>query len=318
MIMDTPKTTPKDFFAYLSVFAMLYVSTISLISLLFEVADRLFPDQITNGYYYDYYSGGLRLAIASLIIVFPAYLALATYLHRHLVAHPERRDVAARKWLTYLTLFVTGAAVVIDLVVLINTFLGGEITSRFISKVFIVLLVAGGVFVYYLYDLRKTFAPDMTQRTKPILIGASVVVLASLVGGFLILGSPMKMRDLRFDDQRLSDLQSIQWQIVNYWQQKGAIPADLSALEDPISSFYTPTDPKTGEAYRYEKTGARSFSLCATFALPSRTDRYGRGLESPRMGSGPNEGWQHEAGERCFERTIDADLYPVYPKGGVR
>jgi len=312
--MDKPKTTPKDFFTYLSVFAMLYVSTISLISLLFEIINALFPDQITNGYYYDYYSGGMRLAIASLIIIFPVYLIVASYIHRYLTTYPDRRDVAVRKWLTYLTLFLTGAVVVIDLVVLVNTFLGGEVTSRFVWKVLAVLFVSGSVYAYYFYDLKKTFSENNPKRSRIIIAIASLVVIASLVGGFVIMGSPMKMRDLRFDDQRLSDLQSIQWQLINYWQQKGSLPSDLALIEDAISGFYLPIDPETGAVYTYEKTGKLSFKLCGTFTLPSRTDVRGRGLESPMMVSGPDEGWRHDAGVTCFDRTIDPDLYPVRPK----
>ena len=34
----------------------------------------------------------------------------------------------------------------------------------------------------------------------------------------------------------------------------------------------------------------------------------------PYPGGGMNESWDHEAGRVCFERTIDKDLYPPYPK----
>ena len=29
---------------------------------------------------------------------------------------------------------------------------------------------------------------------------------------------------------------------------------------------------------------------------------------------GVNESWDHQAGRTCFERTIDKDIYPPYPK----
>ena len=35
---------------------------------------------------------------------------------------PEKLSLGVRKWLIYLTLFIAGAAVIIDLIVLINTF----------------------------------------------------------------------------------------------------------------------------------------------------------------------------------------------------
>ena len=115
--MDKLKTTPKDFFLYFASFVTLYVSAISLVNLLWNIVNKVFPDNLNDGYYYDYYSAGMRLSIASLIVVFPIYLFLASYLNKYLLATPEKRDLAVRKWLTYLTLFVTGAAVVSDFAV---------------------------------------------------------------------------------------------------------------------------------------------------------------------------------------------------------
>jgi hypothetical protein len=313
------KTTPKDFFLYFAGFAALYVSAISLVNLLFSIINKVFVDALNSGYYYgDYYSTGLRLAIASLIIIFPLYLFLASYLNKYLIANPEKRDLPIRKWLTYLTLFVTGAAFAIDLIVLVNTFLGGEITARFVLKVLAVAVVAGAVFSYYIYDLRKNFAPGMPNRTRLLVSLASIAVLASLVGGFVLIGSPMKARAFRYDERRVSDLQSTQWQIINYWQQKGEIPESLDALKDPISSFYVPSDPETGEPYEYKATSDLSFQLCATFSLPTYkgTDRGGNGTSVTRpMGYGyVDENWTHESGRTCFDRTIDPDLYPIFEK----
>ncbi|MBX4209511.1 hypothetical protein KW799_02380 [Candidatus Parcubacteria bacterium] len=312
-----PKTTAKDFFLYLAGFAGLYVSAISLISLLFAIVNRVLPDAL-NSYYYatDFYSGPIRLAIASLLIVFPIYLFIAAHIDRYVRANPEKKDLAVRKWLTYLTLFVTGVAVVTDLVVLVNTFLGGEITSRFVWKVLSVLIVAGAVFGYYLYDLKKSFAPDSPKRTRLIVSLACVFVFGSLIWGFVSVGSPMKARALRFDERRVNDLTSIQWQAINYWQQKGKVPQSLSDLNDPISSFMIPNDPETGKPYGYEKSPHDlSFKVCATFALASQdaSGRYGGTMNRtyPTSLAMQNDNWKHGPGTVCFDRVIDPDLYPV-------
>jgi hypothetical protein len=317
--MDKPKTTPKDFFLYFAGFVTLYVSAISLVNLLFSIINKIFPDSLINGYY-DYYSTGMRISIASLIIVFPIYLFLASHLNKYLIANPERRDMAIRKWLTYLTLFVTGAAVIIDLIVLINTFLGGEITSRFVLKILAVALVASSVFAYYLYDLRKNFVPGEPSRTKLLVSLASIAVLASLIGGFALIGSPMTARAQKFDERRTNDLQSIQWQIINYWQQKGELPANLELLNDPISNFYTPNDPETGKSYGYKATSDLAFRLCANFNRESVTgNNQGNGdVFSPMGYAVTDENWVHGTGETCFDRTVDPDLYPVRKKGYIQ
>ncbi len=315
--MDKPKTTPKDFFLYFAGFATLYVSAISLVNLLWNIVNKIFPDNLNDGYYYDYYSAGMRLSIASLIVVFPIYLFLASYLNKYLLATPEKRDLAVRKWLTYLTLFVTGAAVVSDFVVLVNTLLGGEITVRFILKTLAVAIVAGAVFAYYTYDLRKNFAFGQISRTKLLVTLACILVFGSLALGFALVGSPMAARAVKFDERRVGDLQSIQWQVISYWQQKGEVPINLNSLKNPISDSYMPTDPETGKAYKYKATSDLSFRFCADFSRASV------GRQSDRTGAGPSptgygmadENWIHDAGETCFDRTIDPDLYPVRTKG---
>ncbi|HVU06234.1 MAG TPA: DUF5671 domain-containing protein [Thermodesulfobacteriota bacterium] len=314
------KTTAKDFFIYLASFAGLYVSVVSLVSLLFAIINRAFPDML-NSYYYatDFYSGPIRAAIACLLIVFPLYLVIASYIDKYVRANPEKKDIAVRKWLTYLTLFITGVAVVIDLVVLVNTFLGGEITSRFIWKIVSVLVVSGAVFSYYFYDLKKTFAADAPKKTLLIISLASLLVFGSLVTGFVLVGSPMQARAARFDERRVNDLTSIQWQIVNYWQQKGALPTDIASLNDPISSFMVPVDPETGTAYGYQKTGAVSFKVCADFNLKSGAasiNKYAADYGMSAAASGSNN-WAHGMGTACFDRNIDPDLYPVRAKGAI-
>jgi hypothetical protein len=132
------------------------------------------------------------------------------------------------------------------------------------------------------------------------------------VTSFAIFGSPANTRKLRADSQRVSDLQSIQWQVINYWQQKGSVPANMAALKDPISSFYMPTDPETGLAYTYEKVAAKSFKLCATFNLSNKGAEAGANpMMAKSLDGMMSENWQHTSGEYCFDRVIDADLYPV-------
>ena len=224
----------------------------------------------------------------------------------------------------YFTLFAAGIAVIVDLIALINAFLGGELTTRFALKTISVLVVAGGVFGYYLYDLKRVVG--MPSKNKMWSISAIIAVLASMVWGFAIMGSPITAREKRFDDQRLSDLQNIQWQIVSHWQSKEALPPSLAALEDSISGYRVPTDPKSDEGYEYEKTTEElSFNLCAVFNRSTVGEKEyfsGRGGFYPKAmplydgysSVGEPESWEHEAGRYCFERTIDPERYPVRPK----
>lgn len=303
-----PKTTPKDFFLNLGVIAALYVSVASVINLLFEVINRSFPDPLQM--YVDPYSSAIRWTIASLFIIFPLYILFSWILHRDMTRNPEKRELSVRKWLIFLTLFVAGVVIAVDLIVLINTFLGGEITTRFILKVIAVLAVVGAIFGYYLSDIHGKLASGM-GRTY-FAWGSGIFVIASIVVGFIVMGSPQTQRLLRLDETRINHLSQIQSQVVNYWQQKEKLPGTLDELKDPISAFVLWVDPVTGASYEYVPTGKLSFDLCATFDLASLE----RGASVPKevyyngYGNVMNENWQHEKGRFCFSRTIDPELYP--------
>jgi hypothetical protein len=307
------RTTPKDFFLYFATMAGLYVSVVSLITLLFQCIEALFPDALDV--YRDPYSSGIRFAIASLIIVFPIYLVLTRVANNHLRRNPEKRDVGIRKWLIYLTLFVAGVAIVIDLIMLVNTFLGGEITIRFVLKVLAVLLVVGAVFGYYWQDLRGKWERD-EKLSKRIGMTSAVLVLAVIIGGFFIMGTPMEQRLIRFDQQKISDLQNIQYQITTFWQQKQKLPTNLEELEDPLTGFILPKDPQSGESYVYKVSGVRTFELCASFNKKSNekeslvTSLY----YYPELYGVESANWAHEEGETCFSRTIDPDKFPALRK----
>jgi hypothetical protein len=273
------------------------------------------------------------MALATLIIFFPIFVAVSYFWRKYSKIDLGYINEAFKKWLIYIILFLSSVIVVVDLVTLIKYFISGEITYRFILKVVTVLVVAGLVGFYYVFLLREK--EGMASKKGWIFGGAGVVlVLSAIVYSFMIIGSPMTQRALRLDDRRVNDLQNIQYQVINFWQQKEKLPADLSELANPISGYSLPVDPEfeKGNKYEYAVKGKLTFELCATFSLPIQKGwrEYGDGgIISPMMpyydkavsevsypypGSGVNESWDHQEGRTCFERTIDKDLYPPYPK----
>src|SRR3989338_9125663 len=309
------KTAPKDFFVFIGAMAALYASAVSLINLLFEIINASFPDALS--FSYDNFSSGMRWSIASLIIVFPVYIFLSRFINKDLAANFLKKNLGVRKWLTYLTLFIAGVTIITDLILLINTFLGGEITTRFAFKILAVLIVAGTVFAYYLYDLKRDVG-QKSGKMKLLVWVVSFVILASIVGGFFIMGSPFTLRMKRFDERRVNDLQNIQYQIVNFYQRKGNLPNNLDELKDPIAGFNIPLDPDSAVPYGYEKVADLNFKLCANFSLASDalTDsKYMTRSVPVFLGdsyhSYLNENWQHSSGKQCFDRKIDKDLYPI-------
>ncbi len=310
-----PRTTPKDFFLHLGAAIALYVSAIALLNLSFSVIDYFLPDRLA-GYFY---AGSVAWPISMLIVLVPLLYIFEWMVGRDLSMMPEKKELWIRKWRTYLTLFLAGAAIIGDLIALINIYLNGEITGRFVYKVLAVLVVSAVIFVYYI--LEKSTETMKTARKTLAWLGI-VIVIAGIIGGFAAVGSPSKQRNLRFDNQRTSDLSNIQWRIISYWQSKESLPATIEDLNDPLSNFIVPTDPTDDSRYEYVKKGDMTFELCASFALPSEDLKY-RGANGTSgsisvpmptrdyypVGPDKNDTWSHEAGKVCFERTIDPERY---------
>lgn len=299
------KISAKDFFLHLGAIATFYASTIALITLLFEAINYAYP-RVTEYYQYSYPS--ISFQVATLIVAFPLFLLLSWLLQNSYASDASLREAPVRKWLSYITLFVAGAVVAGDLVTVIYMFLDGqELTTGFLLKILALLLIAGGVFMYYLREIRNTIGKGERNIWRAI---ALVVILASIAIGFMVVGSPRAQRERRYDTQRVNDLMGLQWQIVTYWQQKETLPTELASLEDSISGFRIPTDPQTNAQYSYKKTGPLAFELCATFdkGTPSSMSsvQYAPTYPMGKMG----ESWEHTQGVQCFPRTIDPQLYP--------
>jgi len=307
---NKPRVTPKDFFLWAGAMVALYASVVALITLLFSYIDYAYPDALA--YYVDPYSGSMRFAIASLIVLAPTFLILMRIIRRDIEANTQKNDLWIRRWALYFTLFIAGSSLVIDLITLINFFLNGDVTTRFVLKVLVVFLVAGGFFMHFLADLRGYWR-EFPKRVAYVSYAAGVAVLLTVLGGFFIIGTPNSAREYRFDDQRVNDLTNLQYQVTNYWQAKQKLPSSLDDLNNALNGSFVPKDPSTGANYRYEATGPLSFKLCSTFSKVSRQNSSSRpDMPYPVKAEFGGESWYHGAGETCFDRTIDPSFYPPY------
>ncbi len=308
--MTPIKTTPKDFFRQLGALISLYVAIGALINLAFSLINYYFPDALAS----YFYSGSIAWPISMLVVLVPIFYVLEWLIVRDIKMVPEKGELLLQKSRIYLTLFLTAGIISGDLIALINTYLSGEISTRFIFKFLVILLILALVFVFYI--LEKT-GKSKGGRMLLAYLGI-ILVLAAIIAGFVTVGSPTKQRNLRFDGQRVSDLNNIQWKIINHWQTKGVLPEKLEDMNDQLYGDKIPMDPESKKAYVYDVTNKTQFKLCASFSLKSQ-DNEGRGnyYGGYRYGSyldtsmGENESWKHEAGNVCFERTIDVDKYPV-------
>ena len=310
---NVPKRNlPRDVFLHLLVIVTLYWSSITFVTLLWQFINNFLPDVLTDAYQYQAKFELMRFAVSSLFIVFPLFIFVYWFLNKIYKKEAVVRESKIRKWLLYFTLFVAALVVIGDLVTVINNLLGGETTLRFILKALSVLLVAGFVFGYYLDDVRRETPSGLGKIFAWV---SGVLVAVAIIASFFVIGSPTTARLTQFDNQKLSDLQTIQQQIVNYWQTKEKLPNDLNDLNDSISGFRVPIDPQSKTNYEYTIIDSEklSFNLCANFNKQS--DNKNEQITKPMYyDSLYTQNWNHPAGYFCFARTIDKQLYPPINK----
>lgn len=286
--------TPKSFFLQIGIFATLYVSAISFLVFLFSVIDKVFPQA------FDYYTdtSAIRFSISVLIVVFPLFILLGQAYRKFVAENPEYKDNKLRKWIIYFTLTVTGATMAGDAIILINSFLSGDdFALGFVLKVVSVAFVAGSIFMFCLKDLKGYFDSNPKSSKVSAMI-VSGVVLASVVAGFVLIGSPKHQRDVNYDLQRVQDLNSIHSQIMDiYYRNGGILPSNLKQITTQYPGNYIPQDPETSNDYEYSVTGKYTFTLCANFKTDSRDNKYSMGISK-------NGNWIHPATHTCFERTV--------------
>ncbi len=303
------KTKALDVFVYVGIAISLVWSVVNLLQIVFSAIDRKFVDILNATTYVDAYSSDVRMAIASLIVMYPLYVGLSWYVAKDIEKFLYKRDLLIRKVMVYLTLFVTVCTLVGTLVTLIYTYLGGELSVRFELKALAVFVVSLSLFAYYLYSMRRDYA-----KKSYIPLGASivatVVVIASLVWSVNIIGTPAQMRAKRIDSTRLSDISRIQQEILTRVNMTDKIPESTSELNNAFQGYAVPTDPVTKVAYGYhvvqqptfkmnyvtnkkELATPAIFEVCATFETVRNVDERGVSInasEPMKVGMGGSVG----------------------------
>ncbi|MCR4278460.1 MAG: hypothetical protein NUV81_00970 [bacterium] len=154
--------------------------------------------------------------------------------------------------------------------------------------------------------------------TKKLLIALLIVIVsASVVTSFIVLGSPAEERVRRMDDQRVQELDMISSAIDGYWSDAHQLPDSLEIISTSrLFSVQSIQDPQTGEKYVYEPAEDGHYTLCATFEAVSDTRIP---IAPPKISMRDNRNfWNHPDGYTCFEITAQDWNSPTPPPVLVR
>lgn len=301
--MEPNKTrgNAKDFFLNLGAVVALYTVVGSLINLLFTIINKAYPQ--ISGYNY-YYSSSISWPVAILVIFFPIFVLLMWLIGKDYAVDPERKNAGIHKWLTYITLFIAGLVMSGDLITVLYYFIDGqELTTGFLLKVLVLLVISGGVFAYYISDIRDR----LTLKSRSIWrIVALVFVIGSIVWGFVVLGSPRTQRLYKYDDAKVSELQNINSAIQSYYSINGVLPKDFTDLAT-LNYGINGLDSQTQKPYEYTVKTKNTYELCAEFNKAS-VDATEPNIYARPIGY---TSWSHSAGRHCFPQTINPNMYPT-------
>lgn len=287
-----------DFFINACMFGVFYVAFVNFFVITFRLIDTLFPPVA------GYYAASLSFSLATLIVLTPVLFAMLWYAQKKSDAQTEHSKF--RKVFMYLTIIVSAAVVVGNIITVLYFYLDGQnITAGFLLKSFTLIVGLSLALGYYVSEARYV----MTKQKRMVYGGVvGVLVIGLILTSFGVVGSPRDQRLMRHDSDRVNHLSQLQSNIVSYWQQKGSLPATLEQTRDPLYNQTVPVDPETGFAYEYRIVSPLSFELCASFARESnKNTSYAREYYA----YGDSETWSHGSGRTCFTRTIDPDIYPI-------
>ena len=296
------ENTAKNFALQLGSLVSLYVTIVGLIMLMFSVITAHYPDAAQGYWEVESAASTLRFSIAMLIVFFPVYLVL-TRLVNTIRRNEHGTYLMLTKWLIYLSLLVGGAAILGDLVSVINGFLNGELTIRFALKALSFFVVVTTAFVYYLFDA-KGYWQAHERESVWYGAGATVIVVAALVLGFMNTQTPNEVREYRLDTTQTNDLSLIQSNIESFYSIDNTLP---QTLDEAFQGIEIPIAPEGRAGYEYRVTGPTAYELCATFANEStkaEQQQFAEPMYANDMSLKGNMNWTHGAGEWCFERKV--------------
>lgn len=309
-MLGNKENPAKIAFYYLLSLVALVNMAIAVGIVLFQLINKNIKDILDiSGGTYD--SGALKYSISAIIIAAPVYYIFMWLIHKSLLSGALDKDSAIRRWLTYFIMLVSSIVMLIWMISTINTFLNGDLSLKFILKALSIMLIAGSIFGYYFYDIRRD---DVTKKKNMVVLsffyGSLVIVIASLIVSFFYVESPTQTRNRRYDEMILSRFSMIDSSIQTYYNINKKMPKDFAEIKsiDRYLSDEQMSDPATGKPLEYKVMSKDEYQLCATFKTSNKNPDDQKNY--------PNPGWLHDAGYQCIKQKVipqKVDGVPAVP-----
>jgi hypothetical protein len=296
--MKQPENNVAKFAFYyiLSLIALIFAA-LSAGMIIFQIINKNITDVIVQRAS-DFSPDQLKFAISALIISAPIFYVATWRIYKNLFSGAFNKDSGTRKWLTYFVLLVSSVVMLGWLIAIVNNFLDGELTVKFILKALTAIGLAAAIFTFYYYDIkRKKVAGEKDEVIRIYFyssLAAAVIIFAS---GLSIMESPQKTRDRKMDNAVLENFEEIDMAIADYYSDNEKLPDNLERIKSEFS-YITDEDLKnsaTGEKYDYKIKRENIYELCATFKI-SNKDSESYDIYQDR--------WPHDVGYQCLSQRV--------------
>lgn len=280
---------------------------LSLVSLIFTalsvgmIAFGIIDKSVADAWNYNSYNNldsQLKFAISALFIAAPIYYFLSHLINRGLNKQELDLNSPLRRWLTYFIILVTSMIILGVFIGVINNFLSGELTSRFILKAATTLLIAAIIFSFYFYDIKRQEIKAKDLVIRFFAFGSAALVIVAFVSAWFLVTPPSVARAKRLDQNLVNNIYQLENAVNSYYSQYGKLPASLEEIKD--SDIYldsrTTVDPATKQAIEYRREEDNKFSFCAHFRLAS--DESDQNFAYPSVKKG------HQAGYDCLKGQL--------------
>lgn len=293
--MNQEKANPAmHFFLYLLHFLSLFFVSIGIGNIIFQLVNKFITESagVVEQSFFD--QTAVKFGIASILVATPLFFFTAELISGYLFEGKIREDSKVRKWLTYIVLFFAAATITGDLIALIMAFLNGDIAARFFLKMTTIFIVAGSIFGYYFWDIRREkIEGKKFKENRLAFIASAYFILAVFILGFFVIDGPKVSREKNADMQTVNELNVIDQNVMAYYSDTQKLPDSAESLKN--TKFYTIL--REGSTVSYQKTGDTSYKLCAVFNH-SNLDEKDRYVTDPYFGQ-----WLHGNGKVCFDRV---------------
>ena len=299
----------RDVFMNIAMMLSLATAISSLVLLIETLVNTVLPDQFNCG---CNFTSDITMHVATLIVAAGFFFYLTWKMRKEEATMPFHHASKFHQVMVYLALFLSGLTIAYSVIDILQSTLYYGFTFAVVVKLALLVLIFGSVFAYYLSDIKLGGDLSHSKLAKASWWVIIAVMLGATIGAFIVVGSPSFQKGKRFDEMRLSSLQSIKSDIDSTFAG-----SDMT-LPSKLSDMYSPEymnellDPEYNQPYEYTVTGPGTYDLCATFSTSS--DDYAVKLSKVYGGNAKNtvDPWAHPAGHTCFHETVETSSDSSY------